>query len=109
MPVLLCRFFVDLVDPRVDRLCDWVYGGKAFLKHVLSMAKGNDPVLHRCRVRRVSPVSADEIISATASQISVAADEYEGFRTVRQVATWQPICADAILEQPYGNCPNELV
>ena len=38
---------IDSVDPRIDRLRDWVYGGENFLECVLSMAEGGDPVLHR--------------------------------------------------------------
>ena len=69
------------VDPIVDRLRDWVYGGEDFLKRILSMAEGDDPVIHRRLVRRVSPVSVDAIISATASQYAVTPDEYVGFRS----------------------------
>ncbi len=72
---------VDPLDPRVDRLRDWVYGGEDFLKRVLSMAAGDDPALNRRRVRRASPVSVDQIISATASQFSVTPVEYVGFRS----------------------------
>ena len=72
---------VDPLDPAVDRLRDWVYGGADFLKRILSMAAGDDPALHRRLVRRASPVSVDEIISATASQFSVIPVEYVGFRS----------------------------
>jgi hypothetical protein len=72
---------VGPLDPRVDRLRDWVYGGEDFLKRILSMAAGDDPALHGRRVRRVSPVSVDEIISATASEFSVTPVEYKGFRS----------------------------
>ena len=33
---------IDSVDPRIDRLRDWVYGGEDFLRRVLSMAEGDD-------------------------------------------------------------------
>lgn len=72
---------IDPIDPRVDRLRDWVYGGEDFLKRVLSMAEGDDPVVHRGRVRRVHPVSVEAIISATAAQYAVTPDEYVGFRS----------------------------
>ena len=71
---------IDSVDPRIDRLRDWVYGGEDFLKRVLSIAEGDDPVLHRRRVRRANPVSVDSVFEATASQYEVSADEYVGFR-----------------------------
>jgi putative transposase len=72
---------IDPIDPRVDRLRDWVYGGEDFLKRVLSMAEGDDPVVHRRRVRRVHPVGVEAIISATAAQYAVTPDEYVGFRS----------------------------
>ena len=72
---------IDSVDPRIDRLRDWVYGGEDFLKRVLSIAEGDDPVLHRRRVRRANPVSVDSVFEATASQYEVSADEYVGFRS----------------------------
>ena len=55
------------------------------------MAAGDDPELHRRRVRRISPVSVDEIISATASQFSVTPVEYVRFRSAaagRDVAAY---------------------
>ena len=45
------------------------------------MAEGDDPVLHRRRVRSANPVSVDSIFEATASQYAVNADEYVGFRS----------------------------
>ena len=72
---------IDSVDPRIDRLRDWVYGGEDFLRRVFSMAEGDDPVLHRRRVRRANPVSVDSIFEATASQYALSADEYVGFRS----------------------------
>ena len=82
---------IDSVDPRIDRLRDWVYGGEDFLKRVLSIAEGDDPVLHRRRVRRANPVSVDSVFEATASQYEVSADEYVGFRSgaaVRDIAAY---------------------
>ena len=70
---------INPVDPRVDRLRDWVYGSEDFLKRVLSLADGGDPASHRRRVRRLSPISVDDILSATASQFQVTPDEYVGF------------------------------
>ncbi len=52
---------IDSVDSRIDRLRDWVYGGEDFLRRVLSMAEGDDPVLHRRRVRCANPVSVDSL------------------------------------------------
>jgi REP element-mobilizing transposase RayT len=72
---------INPADPRVDRLRDWVYGSEDFLKRVLSMAEGDDPVSHRRRVRHLSPISVDDIISATAAQFQVTPDEYVGFRS----------------------------
>ena len=85
-PTSAYRWFVidgmiDSVDPKIVRLRDWIYGGEDFLKRVLSMAEGDDPVLHRPRVRRANPVSVDSISEATASQYAVNADEYLGFRS----------------------------
>ena len=45
------------------------------------MSEGDDPVLHRRRVRRANPVSVDSIFEATASQYAVNVDEYVGFRS----------------------------
>ncbi len=72
---------IDSVDPRIDRLRDWVYGGEDFLRRVLSMAEGDDPVLHRRRVRSANPVSVASIFGTTASQYAVSADENLGFRS----------------------------
>ena len=72
---------IDSVDPKVARLRDWVYGGEDFLKRVLSMAEGNDPALHRRRLRRIQPIGVEAIISATAAEYSVTPDEYVGFRS----------------------------
>ena len=72
---------LDSIDPRVDRLRDWVYGGEDFLKRVLSMAEGDDPIQHRRRVRRLNPIGVDAILAATASQFGVTPDEYVGFRS----------------------------
>ena len=63
---------IDCVDPRIDRLRDWVYGSEDFLKRLLSMAEDDDPVLHRRRVRRVNPVSVDAIIAATETQYALS-------------------------------------
>ena len=52
-----------------------------FLRRVLSMAEGDDPVLHRRRVRSANPVSVDSIFGTTASQYAVSADENVGFRS----------------------------
>ena len=45
------------------------------------MAEGDDPVLHRRRVRRANSVSVDSIFEAAASQYAVNADEHLGFRS----------------------------
>ncbi len=55
---------IDSVDPKIDRLRDWVYGGEDFFRRVLSMAEGDDPVSHRRRVRRANPVSVGSIFEA---------------------------------------------
>ncbi len=47
---------------------------------VESMAKVDDPVLHRRRVRRANSVSVDSIFRATASKYAASAEEYVGFR-----------------------------
>ena len=71
---------INPVDPRVDRLRDWVYGSEDFLKRVLSLAEGGDAASHGRRVRRLSSISVEDILSATASQFQVTPDEYVGFR-----------------------------
>jgi putative transposase len=69
------------VDSSLDRLRDWVYGGEDFLKQVLAMAAGDDPLRNRRRIRRATPVDVQSIISATAASYQVDPEEYVGFRS----------------------------
>ena len=66
---------MDSVDPKIDRLRDWLYGGEDFIRRVLSIADGDDPLLHRRRVRRANPVSVNSIFEVTASQYALNVDE----------------------------------
>ena len=63
---------IDSVDPSVARLRELVYVEEVFLKRIQSMAEGNDPMLHRRKVRSIRPIVVDAIISATAAQYEVA-------------------------------------
>ena len=67
------------VDPRLDRLRDWVYGGEEFLKRALAMAEGKDEGANRRR--RTEPVNIDSILKATADEYGVKAEQYCGFRS----------------------------
>jgi REP element-mobilizing transposase RayT len=72
---------LDPVDPRIDRLKDWVYGGEDFLKQMLNLVAGESDSKHRRRVRRSAVVTVDEVLEATASEYGVSIQEYCGFRS----------------------------
>ena len=69
------------IDPKLDRLRDWVYGGEGFLKRMLAMAAGDDNGANRRRGRRMHPVSVDALLAATAKQYGVSAEQYCGYRS----------------------------
>ena len=72
---------VNPIDPRVDRLQDWVYGGEDFLKRMLKLSAGDDESQHRRRVRRSAVITADEVLHATAREYGVSPEDYCGFRS----------------------------
>jgi chromosomal replication initiation ATPase DnaA len=71
----------DPVDPKVDRLKEWVYGGEDFLKRMLSMAEGEDEAKNRRRLRRSSVITVDSVLAATAQEYDVLPEDYCGFRS----------------------------
>jgi len=70
-PVTAYRRFVkegliNPVGPMVDRLRDWVYGGEDFLKRMLALAEGKDENRNRRRKQRMTVMTIDEVLEATA-------------------------------------------
>ena len=69
------------IDPKVDRLKDWVYGGEDFLKQMLALAAGANQAKDRRRLRRSRVITVDDVLAATAQEYGVTAEQYCGFRS----------------------------
>lgn len=79
------------VDPTIDRLKDWVYGGERFLRKMVHLANRDDESQEVRRGIRKSTQSVDAVIAETAREYRVEPDDYVGFRSVapgRDVAAY---------------------
>ncbi len=72
---------LDPLDPKLDRLRGWVYGGEDFLKRMVELAGSEDELTQRRVIRRMKVIDVEAIIEATASFYKVEPTEYFGFRS----------------------------
>ena len=71
----------DPVDPTVDRLKDWVYGGEEFLRKMVNLANREDESKEVRQSIRKSKQSVETVVAATAQEYGVTPEDYVGFRS----------------------------